>query len=392
MILLRAPLVIPVCQPLIEDGAVLVSGDRILAVGTYHDLKGSAKVREYEGRALVPSLVNSHCHLELSYLAELGCRQHTGPFTGWIKKLLDLRRRKKGEDIPGASRNALALLEKKGTGLVADIGNSPESAEIGEAGGLRHLFFLELMGLTGHKEQNAIRFARESGFPCTPHAPYSAGPGLMSCLKRKADAAGRPFSIHLAESPEEIRFLKEGTGPFRDFLEEKSLWDENFRVPGCGAVEYLDRLKLLDHNSLCVHCLHLSDEEIDILARRNSRVCLCPSSNRQLGVGRAPLGKMLERGIIPALGTDSLASSPHLDIWEEMVYVRRDEPGAAPSTVFRMATRAGARACGADDLGVLAAGSVASILAVDFNGIAVQEIMDYLTSGNMADKVIWAEK
>ncbi|MFP3984127.1 MAG: amidohydrolase family protein [Desulfurivibrionaceae bacterium] len=392
MLLLRAPVVVPVCQPVIEDGAVLVADGRILAVGPYRDLKGSAGVLEYEGRALIPSLINAHCHLELSHLAGLGTRRHHGPITEWINRLLDLRLEKDGEGAMEAGRRALALLKDRGVGLVADIGNFSDSAAIRGEAGPRHLFFLELIGLSGQKEQEAMTTAGNSDLPCTPHAPYSSGPRLMSYLKRQAEALDRPFSIHLAESREEISFLKDGTGPFRDFLKDKSLWDESFSPPGCGAAEYLDRLGLLDDRTLCVHCVHLSDEELDLLARRRSRVCLCPSSNRQLGVGKAPLKGMLDRGIVPALGTDSLASNPRLDIWEEMALVRRDEPGTDPATVFALATRAGARACGADDLGMLAPGSAASILAVDFSGIPVQEIMEYLTSGNIADKVTWAEK
>ncbi len=391
MILMRAPVIVPVRRPVIEDGAVLVSGGRIRAVDSFRNLRGTADVLEYEDRVLTPSLVNAHCHLELSHLAELGSRKYSGPLTGWIQELLDLRLAKGEKHAGEAGAWALSQQKERGVGLVLDVGNLPESKDFAREAGIRRLFLLEMMGISRQKEEQTLRIAEEADLSCTPHAPYSCGPRLLKYLKKRAEGRDEPYSIHTAESREEIRFLEEGRGPFRDFLEKKGLWDGFFRPPGCGPVKYLEGLGLLDRNTLCIHCVHVSSGELDILAARKSRICLCPTSNRQLGVGRAPLREMLARDILPALGTDSLASNPDLDIWEEMALIRRQETGIDPATVFAMATLGGAEACGVDDLGVLAPGYAASILALDSTGIPAGEIMEYLTSGNMADKVEWAE-
>ena len=83
-------------------------------------------------------------------------------------------------------------------------------------------------------------------------------------------------------------------------------------------MEYLDSLGVLDSNTLCVHAVHVSKAEIVTLAEKKVRVCLCPGSNRFLGVGKAPVTEFLAHGILPALGTDSRASNTRLSMWREM--------------------------------------------------------------------------
>jgi cytosine/adenosine deaminase-related metal-dependent hydrolase len=125
----------------------------------------------------------------------------------------------------------------------------------------------------------------------------------------------------------------------------------------------------------------VSDKEIELLQKTGSRVCLCPGSNRYLGVGRAPVTKYLQAGIIPGLGTDSLASNPELSIWREMRILAEDHPGIDVSDILTMATLGGAMALGLEQqAGTLAPGRVAEFLAVplpDTVGSGT-DVQDYL--------------
>ena len=389
MILHRAPFVVPVSRPPIVDGGVLVAGGRIQAVGRFAELRSeSAVVVDHPETVITPPLVNCHCHLELAHLAQLGQGARLENFTGWVKKLVKTRLGKTEDYLP-AARNQLVDLEKSGVGLLADIGNLAQSATIGRERATRVIFFQELLGLSQPAARENINLlAADDKTNFTAHAPYSCAAGLIKKLKERARQRKQIFSIHAAESPDEQQFLLNATGPLRNFVEDKGVWDNTFTPPGCGSIEYLDRLGVLDNKTLCVHCVQVNETEIDLLAAGRAQVCLCPGSNKFLGVGKAPLGKFIKQGIMPGLGTDSLASNPQGSIWEEMRILRRQQPDIDPALIFAMATSGGARALGFADYGILEPGSKAVMLAVSYDGSAA-EIFDFLTATGKEIKVKW---
>lgn len=224
---------------------------------------------------------------------------------------------------------------------------------------------------------------------CTAHAPYSCTTGLLKKLKSESQRRGSPFSIHAAESEDEIEFLHTATGRLRAFVEERGAWDGSFHPPGCGAIEYLDQLDLLDANTLCVHSVHVSKQELTLLAEKKAKVCVCPGSNRYLGVGVAPVPEMISYGILPAIGTDSLASNPRLNLWEEMRILREDHPEINPETVFMMATRGGAEALGKAEFGTIAPGKTGKMLAVQCKANSRNDVMDVLTTSGSETEVTW---
>jgi cytosine/adenosine deaminase-related metal-dependent hydrolase len=166
--------------------------------------------------------------------------------------------------------------------------------------------------------------------------------------------------------------ISQGKGEMRDFLEQRGFWASSFRPTGSdskGAVSYLHQHGLLDSRTLCVHCLHVTDQEMDILTETGAKVCLCPGSNRYLGVGSAPVERYLRKGILPALGTDSLTSNPELSIRREMGLLAEEHQGVDPADILRMATLGGAEVLGLERmLGSLEAGKKAEILAVELPG------------------------
>jgi cytosine/adenosine deaminase-related metal-dependent hydrolase len=388
---------------LIEDGAVCVKGDRIVAVGRFAELQrdyGSAEVVEYEQSILTPSLINAHVHLELSHLSNSGDSvDYNGDLPAWIRQLIaDRDQCQIDEDaILQAGKRVLHDMYAVGTGLLADIGNQPASAAIGLGSDARVCFFQELLGMSKKGSQAAMKIlSGNKGSDArnyTVHAPYSCHADLIRAVKQRSVQQHQIFPLHVAESTAEIEFLRNGTGGFRDLLSDRSGWDGSF-VPltdkDSGAVQYLDALGVLDSKTLCVHAVHVSPQEITLLAEKQAKICLCPGSNRYLGVGRAPVAEMLASGIMPALGTDSLASNHELNLWQEMKILRKEHPSIRPAAVFTMATRGGAEALGDEDhLGMLRTGMLASVLAVECPGLQRSEVFEYLTTIGKRAKVSW---
>ncbi len=403
----RAAWLVPLISPPIRDGAVRCEGGRIAEVGSYAQLDdGAARVVEHDSAILCPALINGHSHLELSHLAALGRENGyfpPGAITAWIKELLAAREAGGAsiDPLAAAHRAALAM---KASGIIAtaDIGNYQTSGLLAEESGLIRLFFLEFLGLAADAARLAcVRlYGQADGSFCTVHAPYSCHPDLIQAVKARARARGQLFPIHVAESEAEMEFLRSGGGPFYDFLQarvgnpsssEKNGWRSSFVPPGGGAVDYLEQLGVLDEKTLLVHAIHLRDEEIDLVAKRRAKVCLCPGSNRFLGVGKAKVARMLAAGLTPALGTDSLASNPQLDLWREMQILREEHPGLAPEAVFAMATRGGAEALGLKEFGALAPGKKAVFLSVTPDGEVGNNPCEYLTTSVTPGQVGWVE-
>lgn len=381
----------------IVDGAVLTENGLVTEVGSYVDLKEvDARLEDHDGCVITPSLVNCHAHLELSHLAALaGDCPVPGDMTDWIRGLLAARAE---EPEPGmvqdAALLALARLYAGGCRAVADIGNRRESALLGEGFKTGVFFFLEMLGLCGNREEAALAALSgiDPALACVPHAPYSAGPRLIRALKERARASGRLFPVHVAESAQEIEFLRTGGGPFADFLKERGVEVAAFSAPGQGAIEYLDSLGALDARTLCVHSVHVDVEELALLAARGATVCLCPGSNRFMGVGVAPAQKMMALGIPLVLGTDSLASNPCLSLWQEMRLLREDHPGLLPEAVFAMASLNGARLHGIEErFGLVAPRMSSSLLAVRCPARNGAEVFEYLTSAGTDIQLEWLE-
>lgn len=392
---------------MIRDGAVAVEKGRILAVGKASSLRArfvGARVESCQG-VLLPGLVNAHVHLELSAYNHI---PHHIPrptvdqsFCDWICALLQVRQ--SGEISPSlishAARQEFNEQHHAGTALLLDIGNMLPSPPATVPSSMESAFLLELLGPDARAEEQVL--ARIADLPdsvaATAHAPYSTTAGIMTVLKKRADRLAHVFSLHVAESMDEIELLQSGRGCFRDFLEERGVWDGRFPCPGMdstGAVGYLAALGLLDAHLLCVHCVQVSEAEVRMLAECGCKVCLCPGSNRFLRVGVAPLEMMLRYGLLPAIGTDSLASNEKLDLWREMRILREDHPGVSPALVLAMATLGGAQVLGREqDFGSLAPGRKARLLHVDSPALQgakdADQILDILTCGGRPERLHW---
>jgi aminodeoxyfutalosine deaminase len=374
--IVSAPWVLPITSPAVSDGAVAMAEGKILAVGKRRDiLRRYAHGRERRcSSVLMPGLVNAHCHLELSYLADSLSPPTGGQLTVWIEHLLACRRQRQAtrEEIAEAAITALRQQGENGTVLVADIGNDdfPELRQGGQ--GLPEVLpILELLAPSRAAAGAALtRLAElDDSRVAAAHAPYSTTAEVLKAVKRRCRRLGQVFSVHCAESSPEVEFVRGGEGAFARFLQERGGDEEAFSFAShgySGSVTYFQSLDLLDSATLLVHGVHLSREELCVVAEHGSHVCLCPGSNSFLAVGRAPLPEMLAAGILPALGTDSLASNHSLDLWREMRLLAEDHPRVEPHLILAMATVGGARALQRQaDYGSLAPGLSSLMLEVD---------------------------
>lgn len=398
--IVSAPWVLVQGGNLLREGAVVIRGGRIIEVNDQSKI-----FRKYEGAPkkkfdclLMPGLVNAHMHLELSYLGLHSLEEKTteeqqtnsdvkwsGSFTEWIAQLIVSREKSNAteeEIIKAALREARSQYDA-GVVLIGDIGNisidaisktgfDQKTASLGGVKIYRMLEFLAPSEKASHQVCKQVNDLPES-IIATAHAPYSTDAKVIGAIKNRARNLGHIFSIHTAETAGEKSFIKDKSGPFADFFRERGGLDQVFAkgITGESTVSYFDDLGILDQETLLVHCVHVSLDDVKLISDYGAKVCVCPSSNRYLGVGKAPVQTMLDMGIIPALGTDSNVSNPSLDLWREMAQLAEDFPDIRAEHIVQMATYAGSKALGFEtDYGSIEEGKKADIIHVNSKKIA----------------------
>jgi cytosine/adenosine deaminase-related metal-dependent hydrolase len=397
MILYAAKYLLPVSSPPIQSGALVAHEGKIVAVGRRRDLlkaHAGAELRDLGDAVIIPGLVNAHTHVELSWMN--GEPPAGGTYMSWLADLVARRATLDEAEVRSAAAKAIESMVARGTVAVGDIANGTWAAPLLAASGLRGIAFHEIYGfktadaepildaaasrLGTIDETPEMKAARgRLGAILTPHAAHTTSASLLKALGGRAIASGEALSIHVAESAEEAQLLRDGTGSFREFLIARGSWDEGWKAPGLTPVEYLDRLGVLSPRTLAVHCVHLDHHDLTRLQARGVTVVTCPRSNQRLGVGKASIPKLLASGIPVALGTDSLASSPDVDVFNEVAVLRQEHPGLAPAAALRIATLNGARALGlAKELGTIEVGK-SDALAVVALGEAGDDPLEAVT-------------
>jgi cytosine/adenosine deaminase-related metal-dependent hydrolase len=378
MRIVSARWVIPIDRPPVSDGAVVVDDDgTVRMVGARAALRTefSSAPEERADGVLLPGLVNAHCHLELSALAE--AVPGGGGFIAWAQRFL----KKAGETPRDArrlvAREAAAAAAGLGTEAIGDVGNTLDAAPAIGAAGLGGVLFHELLGSreaqTGDALADAARERAEAadtwpanlGYVRAPHAPYSVGPELLRRIFASAAAEKRATSIHVAEDEEEVALLRDGSGAWPAMLAAMGI-DAATRAPGKSPVDYLASLGAFDGPAppLLVHMVCAGAEDRRIAREAGATVVLCPRSNLHIG-GRLPdVPALLEDGVPLALGTDSLASTPDLSLWGEMATLAGHFPSVPAVRWLEAATRGGAQALGLRANGTLSPGRRPGLLDV----------------------------
>ena len=393
----HAAWVLPVATPPIRDGWVEVAGGVVTDVGAPATLPRDRPARAVRlpAHAVLPGLVNAHTHLELSGLR--GAVPRTGSMPEWARAVMAGRARP-AVGSAAAVGAAVDEMRRAGTALVGDVANTRESMAALRGGPVAAVVFREALGFdAGDAEADATAAAlsaeRAAGaddhvrVAIAAHAPYSVSPALFRAL---AGAAGSgPRSVHVAESAEELELLRAGTGVWRAILEERGRWRADWVPPRSAPVAYLDTLGWVGPHTLIVHGVHLTPTEIDRIATAGATLVACPRSNAWTGAGTPPIARFYAAGARVAVGTDSLASAPDLNVFAEIAMMRRLAPSVPASALLASATAVGASALGGGDrFGVIAPSRPASLIAVELRG-ATDNVEEYLLSGIEPDSVTW---
>ncbi len=350
-------------------GAVLLEGARIVYAGPREGLPAQPPETpqvDLSRHIVLPGLVNAHTHLPMALLRGLA---DDLPLKAWLEEHMFPAegRSMTPETVAAASRLAAAEMLLGGTTACAD-GYFLEDVVLDAAAelGLRGVFAHGVLDFPApgirHPEQafTAIRHFLETrsapGLQATAvfaHSPYTCSPETLRRAKALAREFGRRLFIHVAETAWEVQWCRE-------------------HADGATPVAYLDRLGLLDPDTVLVHAVHVGEAEADLIARRGCAVVINTESNMKLASGIAPVRAYLERGIPVALGTDGAASNNDLDLFGEMATTARlqklaagDPAVVSAHEVLTMATVGGAAALGlAGRIGRLAPGYEADLIAV----------------------------
>lgn len=343
-------------------------------------------INDHGDGVIMSGLINAHTHLELSAL-----KDRTEPGSGmipWVKSLLKARDRLDPETQKQGLRESIGRVAESGTILVGDVCNLPETISFLDTAPFHSWSFREFLGAAPADGPPELRGFDDGsrrpghGVSIAAHAPHTTGGESLRTLKRWASDKKLPFSIHLAESPEEMEFMQTACGPWADFLHERGLILKDVQT-GLTPVARAEALSILDTSTLAVHLTMAGREDLERIARYDVQVCVCPRSNVSITGNLPPLREMLELSIAPALGTDSLASTPSLSMWDEMGFTADCFPEIEPRIILEMATVNGARALGVGDvLGDLLPGRYAAMVYVFIQANDKRTLVEGLVHGS----------
>jgi cytosine/adenosine deaminase-related metal-dependent hydrolase len=192
--------------------------------------------------------------------------------------------------------------------------------------------------------------------------------GYLRCVE-VARLGGLPLATHLAETPHEETFLDNHSGPFRGLWQTLQAWDEDVPTFRGGPVRFAQAVGLLDYPTLLAHVNYCDDDELRLLAAGKASVVYCPRTHAYFGHPPHRWRDMLRMGINVAIGTDSCASSPDLNLVEELRLLRRIAPQVPADELWQMATTRAARAIQmSESLGSIRAGKAADFVVFPVAG------------------------
>jgi 5-methylthioadenosine/S-adenosylhomocysteine deaminase len=358
--------------PPVNHGAIVFSQGAILDAG-----KAARILRKYPGHrvyrlenaVLMPGLINVHTHLELPPLLDT-IRART--FPDWVLNLIQAKKELDHTGYTIAARQNVRSLVRSGTTTVGEICTHGISPEVLKQSGMRATVYYEIISMNPPSILPRLSslvsrpLSRLIQTGISPHAPHTVSETALLQIKKLALQKKVLLCMHMAESKDEIRLLQGKKSGFEK-LYHAAGWDTAWAPYADSPFAYLHRLGLLDPNLLAVHAVQVTDRDIGIIRKSGVPVAHCPRSNRETGVGKMPLKKLLDAGITVGLGTDSLASSPSLNLWDEMRYAYRihRSDGVSARDIFTLATAGGAEALGMfNAIGSIGPGKRADIIAV----------------------------
>jgi len=396
-VIFAAGILMPISSPPLQDGAVLVRDGRIEAIGDLADIgreNPDAEVRFFPNFTIVPGAVNAHAHL--------GFRRKDAPeggtFSGWLRGLIE-RLPEKEAWTAQAARDCAQEAIAAGTTYMAESSPYgeclPQLAESGMAGTVFAEFFPHEIGTPEEAVEFIVSKARElgEGLPervaarVSVHSPYTVDPESSRLAAQKTREMGWTLAIHLSESPEEVEFVRNGTGGLSDIF-----GSNEWGGAGVSPVRYAQRIELLAPETIAAHlATGVSEDDIGVLAQTRAAAAHCPRSNEYLGCGVSPVPDMIASGIRVGMGTDGLWSSPSMNLFEETLFAV-ELHGLSGGAGLELATLGGARALGIEDeTGTLEAGKWADLAVVETlpeDGDPERAVLEAAAGGGVAATVV----
>ena len=387
--------VLPVGTAPIEHGAVAVEGPLIVGVGDAAEIAvqfPSARVESFGQSVILPGLVNTHTHLELTALRGY-LENEESDFFAWLRKLTMARlERMTADDIRVSALWGACEAVRAGITCVGDASDSAMMSMLALRDvGLRGIVFQESFGPDSRLAQE--NFAKLKAkvddlrgvetdlvkVGVSPHAPYTVCGPQLELIAEFALAERLPLMMHAAESQAEEDFVRHGTGLFADSLAKRGI---EWTPPRTSTIQYLDAVGILECQPLLAHCIRVDHDDIETLRRTGSKVAHCPKSNAKLGHGRAPLASFVAAGVTVGLGSDSVASNNTCDLIEEARFAalsarNPQNPSLNASQILAAATTVGARCLGLEQrIGILREGAEADLVVVGLDGVHQLPVYD----------------
>ena len=348
------------------QGEIAIENDRIVSVGE----RGSAPVGFAPDRILdlpddvvMPGLINTHTHAAMTLLRSYA---DDLPLMPWLnEKVWPFEAKLTEEDIYWGTALALCEMIRSGTTTMLDMYASMDQvAEAVLIAGTRAVLSRGLIGNAPNGEQafqesiDLVQRYHGAGkgrvnVMFGPHAPYTCSGEYLQKVKAEADRLGVGIHIHVAETQDEINIIREQYG----------------KTP----VQWLDGLGLFGGHVVAAHCVHLTQEDMEILLHRHVCVAHNAESNMKLNSGTAPITELRAKGVVVGLGTDGASSNNNLDLFGEMRSAAFQQKLRVDSTVLpayevlEMATVGGAQTLGLEDVGMLAPGFKADLITIDMD-------------------------
>lgn len=357
-------------QELTTDAALAITNNTITAIGATAQIKAdfsAAKTLHTEHGLIMPGLVNTHTHAPMALFRGLA---DDLPLMTWLEEhIFPVESQWTPDMILQATRLSLAEMIKSGTTSFCDMYLfSKEVARATEEAGMRAWIGEVLYDFPSPcygELENGFAYVNDLfthykdhpliSITADPHSVYTCSQELLTRLGRVAQDNNSLYVIHLSENEAEVTTCKERYN--------------------CSPVHHLDKLELLNSNTLAAHCVMLNDEEIGLMAEHGASVSHCIESNMKLASGTAPVTKMLAAGVKVGIGTDGAASNNDVDMFTEMDSVAKmqkvitmDSTSMSAEQTLHAATLGGAETLGAEQqIGSLEVGKKADVIVLNMN-------------------------
>ena len=400
--IIRARIVVTMHGAPIENGAVALSGNRIVDVGRFDDIKtrNAGNTVDLGEQALLPGLINAHCHLDYTCLR--GKIPPQKSFTDWIRAINTKKSELSPKDYLASINDGFEEAKTFGTTAIANLTAFPELiSEVQPP--IRTCWFAELIDIRAPERANELvdsaieslgrartEFARlseaEGGAPfgLAPHALFTASSNLFRSCENIAQRDNILLTTHLAESREEMEMFRDASGPLYEFIKSigRPMDDCGNETPlglfldliGSGGSP--NRPRAIEVNRpylswIVAHLNELTENDFELLERSNSKfhVVHCPRSHNYFGHTPFAFDRLRSLGFNICLGTDSLASNESLSLFAEMRAFQKEFPSVSAEEIFQMVTVNPARALRCENaLGQIRPGFGADLIAVPCSG------------------------